>query len=148
MLSIIQPLITMLGGAAVKMLSWKLQQSHTDRSIRDMIVLQGFNADAVTKLQGGTDTADKGTRATRRFLAILFASTFCFIVTWLIIHPHTIPNIELVVPQRIPLLWKFFGLIPKTDQTVIEISFLTLFSMSFKVIMEFLAGFYFTKMGK
>lgn len=148
LMTILQPLLTTAFGALVSIIAWKVQKAHADRSLRDMVVLQGFNADSIVKLQGGSDQADPWTRCTRRLLALMFGGTFCFIIIYLLMNQAVIPTIELVVPQKLPLWWKLFGILPKTEQTVIEISFLTMYMMSFKVIIEFLAGFYFVKMGK
>lgn len=102
------------------------------------------DTDRIIAIQGGEDKADDWTRATRRILALLLIGTWCFINVWIILKTPEM-KFSILVPKEHSWLWQLF--FPTVGQGVIEVSSFYIL-LKFYVIVEMIAGFYFTKVGK
>ena len=140
MLSVATNFIT---GAAVKLIVggvWKMMEASREARMASM----NADTDRITKLQGGTDTADEFTRWTRRVIALSLIGMWCFVIYWVVLmKPETV--YKILVPKNLSILFSWiFG---STEKTVIEVSAGSLL-WDFKSMIEILVGFYFTKFGK
>lgn len=137
-------LINLLGGGLLKLVTGGFSKyMETKRQVT--LAAMSADTDRLVKIQGGEDKADPATRWTRRVIALMFASVWCFLIVWIILNPKI--EFQIFAGKHQSWLWEWLWPFPMNDKGIATISAGALL-WDFKTMLEILTGFYFTKIGK
>lgn len=108
-----------------------------------------INADTerIRVLQSGEDRPDILNRITRVVLAILFMGTYCFLLVWMVVNKSDL-IIQYPVEKSTSFVWELLSPHGVIQKGILEVSLLGVLSWGFITLVPFIAGFYFTKIGR
>lgn len=130
-------------GSGLKILGHTVGSILSMRHQQKMAVLNA-PTERIVALQGGEDKADGFTKHTRRFLAFLMLTTFCYVILHHVVFQPDL-NYRILIPSDPS--W-FSGIFTSTTkEETVTISAGSLLWRYFNLI-EVIIGFYFTKVGK
>lgn len=137
-------LINLLAGGLLKLVTGGFSKyMETKRQVT--LAAMSADTDRLIAIQGGDDKADPWTRWTRRIIALMFVTVWCFLIVWIILNPKI--EFQIFVGKHQSWLWEWLWPFPLNDKGMATISAGALL-WDFKTMLEILTGFYFTKIGK
>jgi len=136
--------INLVVGSLLKLITGGFSKYAEFKRHKELAILN-VTKDTILALQSGTDTADPATRWTRRIIAIMFATVWCFLIVWIILNPKI--EFQIFVGKHQSWFWEWLWPFPMNDKGIATISAGALL-WDFKTMLEILTGFYFTKIGK
>lgn len=132
-------IFNVLFGASVKLVGQILGKWLEVKRQKELAIINA-DTDRIVALQKGKDKLGSWAQFTRRFIAITFSTTFCFVVVYFILHPQL--EIQKVIPKDASWIWSLF--FNTTKETVLTVNSGTVF-WDFKCLVEIIIGFYFTR---
>ena len=137
-------LLNLVVGSLLKLISGGFSKFIEFKRHKELAILNQHK-DTIIALQNGTDTADPHTRWTRRIIALMLVSVWCYLIVMIILKPEMEFTIQVAKHQS--WFWEWLWPFPMNDQGMATISAGALL-WDFQTMLEVVIGFYMTKLGK